>query len=234
MKGIATIEIVDTRSNEKAIIKEENLVTNALQDYMNHMLSFGQNPEFWSMHSAINDIIKNKSLSDLVGGIMLFENQLEENPNNIYTLVEPLGYAGSSFSGFDKRRGSLNKLETGFFENDDKKGYRWVWDFSADVCNFTFSNLCLTSTAGGNGEIFSKESAIETSNANFVSSFISPNLQGVTFSPLIFVCKSAITKLEQIESVSGFLCPNTNIFSIFKFFLSVTFFHLIFLIILLY
>lgn len=145
-KGKAKIELFEKGQKVKEIV-EENMFTNALDDIFNPK-------RFMVMGDNENDqLTQRKIINDVLGGILLYENEIEENPDNLYPpLNNPfVGCAGDAYSGTDGQRGSLNVTESGYIDDTDKaKGYRWVWDFATDKANGKIGCICLTSRAGGN------------------------------------------------------------------------------------
>ena len=65
----------------------------------------------------------------LLGGILLFEEELEENPQNFYAPLTNniIGYSNRSVNPSDNvKRGSFNSVESGY--NDHS--YKFVYDFN--------------------------------------------------------------------------------------------------------
>mgnify|MGYP006923764568 CR=1 FL=1 len=76
-----------------------------------------------------------------MGGILLYQNALEERADNIYApLNNPLiGYASDDANNTeDIRRGSRNLTES----KEVDGGYRFVWDFATSQANGTISAIC--------------------------------------------------------------------------------------------
>lgn len=143
LKGTATIELTDVKTGRKEVVKHDNLITNAVNDVLT--LNPGIFKAATNYASLVNPIIPN-----LIGGILLCEDTLEEDPEKYWVPADnPLvGYSNNAASpGTDPKRGSVNRLESGAL--DDGKGYRFVFDFSTSQGNGTISALGLTSAAGG-------------------------------------------------------------------------------------
>lgn len=143
LKGTATIELTDVKTGRKEVVKHDNLITNAVNDVLT--LNPGIFKAATNYSSLVNPIIPN-----LIGGILLCEDALEENPEKYWVPADnPLvGYSNNEASpGTDPKRGSMNLLESGALE--DGKGYRFVFDFSTSQGNGTISALGLTSAKGG-------------------------------------------------------------------------------------
>ena len=91
---------------------------------------------------------------NIMGGILLYQNEIEEREDNIYApLTNPLiGYASDDANNTtDIRRGSRNLTESKVIDG----GYRFVWDFATSQANGTISAICLSNTLAGKGTQFS-------------------------------------------------------------------------------
>lgn len=85
-----------------------------------------------------------------MGGILLYQNALEERADTIYApLDNPLiGYASDDANNTeDIRRGSRNLTES----KEVDGGYRFVWDFATSQANGTISAICLSNTLARKG-----------------------------------------------------------------------------------
>lgn len=85
---------------------------------------------------------------NLIGGILLYQNELEEDPTKYYAPINnPLiGYASNDVNTTtDSKRGSMNQTESKYLDN----GYKFVFDFSTSQGNGTISSIGLTSKWGG-------------------------------------------------------------------------------------
>ena len=165
LKGTATIELTDIKTGDKEVIKHDNLVTNAINDLLT-MSPMGM--KLRSYRNTANNT-NDTSLSDMthelgksfeagflpicpnaIGGILLYENALEEDPAKYYAPMDnPLvGYSSNDVNTtIEKKRGSMNQTESGALE--DGSGYRFVFDFSTDQGNGTIAAVGLTSARGG-------------------------------------------------------------------------------------
>lgn len=143
LKGTATIELTDVKTGRKEVVKHDNLITNAVNDVLT------LNPGIFKAGVVYSSFV-NPIIPNLIGGILLCEDALEENPEKYWVPADnPLvGYSNNEVGpGTDPKRGSMNLLESGALE--DGKGYRFVFDFSTSQGNGTISALGLTSAAGG-------------------------------------------------------------------------------------
>lgn len=149
LKGKTVIELTDVHTGEKEVHVDENLVTEAVADVlgvniqgiMYNNTSFNNaNGENWLL-----PIYKN-----LTGGVLLYQEELEEDPSNIYApLDNPLiGYASDDANDTtDTKRGSRNLTESKPVDG----GFKYVWDFATSQGNGTISAICLTNALAGKG-----------------------------------------------------------------------------------
>ena len=158
LKGKSTIELTDVHTGKKEIHKDENLVTEAVADILNTNIqgAMFNNPYFNNSggEAWLLPIYKN-----LTGGVLLYQNELEEAPSNIYApLDNPLiGYASDDANDTtDTLRGSRNLTESKAVDG----GFKYVWDFATSQGNGTISAICLTNVLAGRG--------VKTDNDYFV------------------------------------------------------------------
>lgn len=130
--------------------EDTNLVTDAINAILNSNIlgmlynntSFdGETGEKWMLP------IVNK----LTGGILLYQEPLEERVDNLYApFSNPLiGYASSDANNTtDVRRGSRNLTESKRIDG----GYKFVWDFATSQANGTISAIALTNRIAGIGQ----------------------------------------------------------------------------------
>lgn len=154
--GKTIIELSDVNTGEKRIYEDTNLVTNALDHFFNddptligyRELSDGNNKltrlyGWWAQFFF-------PLFKRLLGGVLLFSENLPEDPECIYAPAnrDCVGYASvDSYSGTNTFRGNWNESESG--ELEDGTGYRFVWDFSTSQANSIISCVCLTTPFGG-------------------------------------------------------------------------------------
>lgn len=144
LKGTATIELTNVKTGEKEVYTEENMVTNALRDLLTDD-PLALSSCCGGVRTYMAPVVKNA-----LAGILLLENALEEDPdkyippnNNVI-----VGYANTGVNTTaDPKRGSGNVSEQGMTE--DKKGYKFVFDFATSQANGTISSIGLTSYAAG-------------------------------------------------------------------------------------
>ena len=145
LKGTTKIELTNVKTGEREVIEKDNLVTNAVPD----LISLNPDGFLWDANynfaSNMLPICPNA-----IGGILLFENALEEDPAKYYAPDNNalVGYSSNDVNpSEDIRRGSLNQTESGKLE--DGSGYRFVFDFATSQANGTISGVGLTSKWGG-------------------------------------------------------------------------------------
>lgn len=146
-KGQTVIELENVHTQEKEIIKEENLVTNAVADIFRYNPSGLLYPMGQSSSGRFDQEIF-PIANNCFGGILLFEEALVEDSNEYYasTLNPIIGYASNDVSATENpKRGSLNQTESIILDN----GYKFVWDFSTSQGNGRISSLALTHYQGG-------------------------------------------------------------------------------------
>lgn len=140
IKGKSVIELYNPNTRIKQRYEDENIVTNAFK-YL-----FGQN-----YFAQANTAFMNKFLplyKNGIGGIILFDSQIEENPDIVVapSTVGCTGYASTSaYSGSDLSRGGMNVNETSLIDN----GMKFVWDFATSQANGDIACVSLTHANGG-------------------------------------------------------------------------------------
>ena len=144
LKGTTKIELTNVKTGEVEILQETNMVTNAISDILN------TDPLHLRWGSDLFRGYCLPILNNLVGGIVLFENKLEEDPAKYYALESNpiIGYSNMEVSpDTDVKRGSMNQTESGPLE--DGTGYRFVFDFANTQGNGKISAVSLTSAHMG-------------------------------------------------------------------------------------
>jgi hypothetical protein len=168
MTGKASLTLCDADSGR--VIKrleESNMVTNAIRNIMDipfsSLLCSGVSS---SLLSGMLPIRKN-----ILGGIMLLGNTLEEDADKIMLPSDfvPVATAGDSYAGSSTMRGSLNENESYATDN----GYHFTWDFATDKANGEIKSIALTSRAFGNSGFDPSVFADGSSYFGIASSFAS-------------------------------------------------------------
>ena len=143
MIGKAKIELFDAATGKlQRSVEDHNLVTNAIAYIMNIEAARGQ-----SLNTNVFPIATNA-----LGGIMLFDGELEESPENVHLPtknVHLVGYASTDANTADAHRGSFNSLESGPTDH----GYVSVWDFGTGQANGSIKSVARTHQLGGKNPI---------------------------------------------------------------------------------
>lgn len=140
IKGKSVIELYNPNTRIKQRYEDENIVTNAFKYIFGQNIFAGANQDFMSNFLPL---YKNG-----IGGIILFDSQIEENPNIVVApnTVGCTGYASTdAYSGSDLSRGGMNKNETSLIDN----GMKFVWDFATSQANGDIACVSLTHEKGG-------------------------------------------------------------------------------------
>lgn len=154
LKGKSVIELTDVHTGEKEVYEDTNLVTEAVMDILNTNI-MGALYNSTNFNGASGDDWKLPLKKNIMGGILLYQNAIEERTDNYYApLNNPLiGYASDDANNTeDIRRGSRNLTES----KEVDGGYRFVWDFQTSQANGTISSICLTNTMAGKGTQYDK------------------------------------------------------------------------------
>lgn len=153
LKGKSVIELTDVHTGEVERYEDTNLVTEAVRDILNaNIMGMLYNNTSFNGSSGEGWMLPLKK--NIMGGILLYQNELEEREDNIYAPMDnPLiGYASDDANNTtDTRRGSRNLTESKEIDG----GYRFVWDFQTSQANGTISAICLSNTLAGRGAEFS-------------------------------------------------------------------------------
>lgn len=152
LKGKTTIELTDVNNGKVEVIEDTNMITNALQEFMR---GYGM----WGSNVLLDEDLRKSSLwVNLLGGLLLFDTELEENADNTFMPagVKMVGNASKdvSNSGVVTELGSYNATESGAQPDGSIK---FVYDFSTSQANGTIKSVCLTSRIGGYEGMGNKE-----------------------------------------------------------------------------
>lgn len=134
-KGTAEIVLTKNDGTQRKIT-ENNMFTNAIENILTP-------PSWWfalESSSGVNGANFSGYLKgvlpiykNLLGGIMLFENPLEENVDNIFPPISNnnLGYAGNTANANKDNNclGSYNEYESGI-QDDGSYTHCWEWNTS--------------------------------------------------------------------------------------------------------
>lgn len=144
IKGKTTFELTDVNTGEVEKYTDTNMVTNALQNFLH---GYG----VWCNTPLMDYDFRYKSFwYNLLGGLFLFDNRIEENANNIF-MPAGVGMVGNAcvdvaYTGDVLEIGNYNTEESGV---QDDGSVKFVYDFSTSQANGNISCACLTSRIGG-------------------------------------------------------------------------------------
>lgn len=145
IKGKTTFELTDVNTGEVEVIEDNNMVTNALQEFLLTYGIFNNNP-----YGRYGGIRNSELYANLLSGLFLFDTALDENVDNTFMPagVKMIGNGsrGVSNSGAVAELGSYNSTESGVQSDGSIK---FVYDYSTAQANGTISCACLTSQTGG-------------------------------------------------------------------------------------
>lgn len=143
LKGTMKIEMTDVHTGQKETVVEHNMVTNALSEIFKTM-GLDKSPS--KMLNGMNPYYQS-----VLGGMLLFDSNIEENADNLYppSNVNLIGCAsyGVQNNTTGTLRGGFNQTES---ELNLKDRYmKYVYDFTTSQANGTISCVCLTHKNGG-------------------------------------------------------------------------------------
>ena len=158
IKGKAIFELTNIETGEKRVVKEENMVTNAFKYMVQapgttiggpHVITRtdSSNSNYFPTMSGSN--YSRNLLRRYTGGLLLFSDKLEEDPDHVYITADDPDIVGVgaelAYMGSQTCAGSYNTTESGSIEN----GYKYVWDFTTSQANGDIGCACLTTLANG-------------------------------------------------------------------------------------
>ena len=114
LKGKTVIELTDVKTGQKEIHEDTNMVTEAIADVLNTNIK-GMLYDNTSFNGSSGDAWMLPIKKNIMGGILLYQNEIDEREDNIYApLNNPLiGYASDDANNTeDIRRGSRNLTES--------------------------------------------------------------------------------------------------------------------------
>lgn len=143
LKGKMIIEMTDVHTGKTEKVVEHNMVTNALSEIFKP-LGLSKDPSIMLNSFA-------PYYQKLLGGILLFDKEIEENPNTFYppadvTLIGCASY-GTQNNTKGTKRGGYNQTESELNLTD--RYMKFVYDFTTSQANGTISCVCLTHANGG-------------------------------------------------------------------------------------
>ena len=145
IKGRSVIELTDVNTGKVERYSDNNMLTNAIDYYLQDVGLANQNPVF------TNDI-RNNAINQLMGGLLLLDDTLTENAENIIcpSGVKMVGNGSYNISSTAEdgvtELGSWNATESKWLVDGS---YKMVWDFRTDQANGVIKCACLTSAYHG-------------------------------------------------------------------------------------
>lgn len=139
MKGHTTITLTNVKTGEVETHEDDNMMTNAIAEYF-------RNCGFVNIPNVnINNLVE-----ELLGGVMGFDNTINENANIIHVpaglKMTFNGSVGSINNSPPTELGSYSSSESGW-QNDGS--YVMTFDYSTSQANGTIACVCLTSKRWG-------------------------------------------------------------------------------------
>lgn len=144
LKGKTTIELTDVNTGEVKVVEDTNFMTNAFHDLCQPILRHHD-----TYHDMYSFYSKNIDLNEMMGGILLFDTELGDNPDNYIPPITAnmTGHASElTYSGTDLSMGSFNVNLSDTVSPNTRK---YVWDFNSEQANGTIGSVCLTTKWGG-------------------------------------------------------------------------------------
>ena len=143
LKGLMKIEMTDVHTGETETVLEHNMVTNALQEIFKP-LGLAKSPS-----KLLNSFAPYYQI--LLGGLLLFDTQIEENSSNIFAPQTAnligCGAYGTQNNTSGTLRGGYNQTESELNMTD--RYMKYVYDFATSQSNGTINCVCLTHMSGG-------------------------------------------------------------------------------------
>lgn len=144
LKGKTELILTDVHTGKQKKVLEHNMVTNALNDIFRQE-GYTKDPDI--MYNSIGQPL----CTSLLGGILLFDQALEEDAKKYFapagTHLTACGAYGEKNTVSSLLRGDYNSEES---EIDlDAKTVKYVYDFPTSKGNGTIASVCLTSKNGG-------------------------------------------------------------------------------------
>ena len=158
LKGKTKFELTNVETGETRVVKEENMVTNALNYFMQGSGVYGGTlcDKLFQMASSTGSYQTAMSKTNywdnpvrwLTGGLVLFSDRLDEDEDHIFLTADDPDVTGVgsdlAYIGQQTCAGSYNSVESGPIEG----GYKHVWDFTTAQANGDIGCACLTNPEG--------------------------------------------------------------------------------------
>lgn len=144
IKGKTVFELTDVNTGKVERYEDCNMITNGLQDFLDPCGS-------WGIYPFAKDSVRSTPVRNtLTGGILLFDDKLDEDVTNTYANAS-LKMVGNGALGISNATsvtelGTYNSVESGVQADGSIK---YVYDFLTSQANGTIQSVCLTSKVGG-------------------------------------------------------------------------------------
>lgn len=217
IKGIAKIEFFDKKGKKVKEVNEENLITNSFQNLLNCANLICKNTLSNNASKNILMMSKLAKMENFIGGLLLFEDKINEDPNIFNHHKKSVASAGSKNDLSNPLKGSLNEQETGATNIEGKTAYRFVWDFGTANANCTFNTLCLSTKRAGDREIPLNKlySSDFYSNAERHQNMLNARGNTITNSGQLVTVDGETNTIKKIEKRSNITIQD-NLSSIFE------------------
>jgi hypothetical protein len=157
LKGTMKIEMTDVHTGETETVLEHNMVTDALTEIF-RPLGLAKSPA-----KLLNSFAP--YYQNLLGGLLLFDNPIEEKTSNIFApsdanLVGCASY-GVQNNTTGTLRGGYNQTESEY--NITDRYMKYVYDFATSQANGTIACVCLTHKNAGFTSYGGKDAVMNSS-----------------------------------------------------------------------
>lgn len=143
LHGHTKIELHNVKTDEDTVIEKDNIVTGVWESIWNAYRKTG-----FSNIGFRPSVPYNAFSTTYYGGILCYEDEIEEDTSNFFGMVgnTPVAYANqSTHSTKNMKRGNPNVNTTQNLSN----GFQFVWDWTTEQGNGTISSVCLTTNQAG-------------------------------------------------------------------------------------
>lgn len=212
LKGHTKIELKNVNTGKVRTVEHSNMITNAVANILKlHPIPYNSYQSNFYIENAMIPLC-NKGM----GGLLCFENQLEENADNI-SIPNPsdnaiIAYADSTnVVSTDTKKGIKNLTESSAFEN----GYKFVWDFNTSQGNGQISALALSHNDFCNALTRDKSLDSSTISGNDNNHRVTENMKELLYGAVkynpetdIITCLHTVNggTVQKIQRRLGFKC----------------------------
>lgn len=156
MKGHTKIELTNVKTGEVQVYEDDNIVTNWLRDAHQIQLptsvdSYKHTKDLTLTGYSITETDNVRTPIRDFGGLIMFQEQLDADPDNYYPRGKVTMVAHASdepYTGTDLTRGSFNDNLSSYTLWDGRSA-TLVWDFGLEQGNGTIGTVCLCNHVDG-------------------------------------------------------------------------------------